>query len=77
MLASLAGTDFLEMKNLKVSLELSSELELQLEGEALLLSVFDVQQRRLFFASSANFIYAVHLASSHVSGRSFFTVAFL
>ncbi|CAA7389646.1 unnamed protein product [Spirodela intermedia] len=53
------------MKNLKVSLELSSELELQLEGETLLLSAFDVQKRRLFFASSASFIYAVHLASSH------------
>uniref|UniRef100_A0A1D1YPX5 Elongator complex protein 1 n=1 Tax=Anthurium amnicola TaxID=1678845 RepID=A0A1D1YPX5_9ARAE len=54
------------MKNLKLSLELSSELQLQSERETLLLSAFDVEQNRVFFASSANAIYTVHLPSSHL-----------
>ncbi|XP_078429226.1 IKI3 family protein [Wolffia australiana] len=53
------------MKNLNLLLELCSELELQMEGETLLLSAFDVQQRRVFFASSANFIYNLSMNSSH------------
>lgn len=54
------------MKNLKLVSELSLHLDLHLEGETLLLSAFDIERNRVFFASSANFIYTVQLHSSQV-----------
>lgn len=56
------------MKNLKLYSELSSKLVLQSkdEDEAVLLSAFDIERSRLFFASSANRIYTTHLSSFQV-----------
>ncbi|KAJ6833332.1 elongator complex protein 1 [Iris pallida] len=52
------------MKNLKISSTLSADLDLQSEGETLLCSAFDIERGRVFFASSANFIYALERNSS-------------
>ncbi|XP_052205428.1 elongator complex protein 1 [Diospyros lotus] len=52
------------MKNLKLSCELTSNLQLQSEDEALRFAAFDIERNRLFFASSANSVYATHLPSS-------------
>ncbi|WOL14885.1 hypothetical protein Cni_G23666 [Canna indica] len=52
------------MKNLKVSSQLTLDLELQFEGETLLLSAFDIERNRVFFASSANVVYTVQLPLS-------------
>ncbi|KAL4575114.1 hypothetical protein LXL04_021955 [Taraxacum kok-saghyz] len=52
------------MKNLKLSWELSSNLQLQSENEVIRCTAFDIEQNRFFFASSANFIYTIHLSSS-------------
>ncbi|KAK8969377.1 Elongator complex protein 1 [Platanthera guangdongensis] len=49
------------MKNLKLSSSLSFGFELQSEEETLLLSAFDIDRSRLFFASSANIIYSFEL----------------
>jgi elongator complex protein 1 len=58
------------MKNLKLYSELSSKLELNSKEEGqeeiLLLSAFDIERSRLFFASSANRIYTTHLSSFQV-----------
>lgn len=54
------------MKNLKLSWELSSNLLLQSEKEVIRCTAFDIEQNRLFFASSANFIYTTHLSSSQI-----------
>nr|XP_043613300.1 elongator complex protein 1 [Erigeron canadensis] len=52
------------MKNLKFSWERSSKVELQSKNEVIRCSAFDIEQNRFFFASSANFIYTIHLSSS-------------
>ncbi|KAL6980499.1 Elongator complex protein 1 [Sarracenia purpurea var. burkii] len=52
------------MNNLKLSWELTSNLQLQSEDEALRFAAFDIERNRLFFASSANFIYTTNLPSS-------------
>lgn len=57
------------MKNLKLSWELSSNLQLQSENEVIRCTAFDIEQNRFFFASSANFIYTTHLPSSQVSEK--------
>ncbi|PRQ59079.1 putative transcription factor WD40-like family [Rosa chinensis] len=52
------------MNNLKLYSEVSLNLQLQSPQEELILfSAFDIEQSRLFFASSANNIYATHLSS--------------
>lgn len=53
------------MNNLKLYSEVSLNLQLQstAEEELILFSAFDIEQNRLFFASSANNIYATHLSS--------------
>lgn len=51
------------MKNLKLSWKLPLKLQLQTEGEVLRFSAFDIERNRLFFASSANYIYITHLPS--------------
>ncbi|KAF6163588.1 hypothetical protein GIB67_022153 [Kingdonia uniflora] len=57
------------MKNLKLSLELTSQLDLQSSNdESILFSAFDIEQNRLFFASSANVIYVTQLSSSQKDG---------
>ncbi|KAA8534237.1 hypothetical protein F0562_031754 [Nyssa sinensis] len=53
------------MKNLKISWELSSNLELQSKDEVLQFAAIDIERNRLFFASSANFIYTTQFHSSH------------
>ncbi|CAD5166643.1 unnamed protein product [Musa acuminata subsp. malaccensis] len=55
------------MKNLKLSSQFSRDLELQFEGETLLLSAFDIERNRVFFASSANVVYTLQLPLSHDS----------
>ncbi|XP_008810803.1 elongator complex protein 1 [Phoenix dactylifera] len=52
------------MKNLKLSSQQSVQLDLQFEGETLLLSAFDIEHNRIFFASSANVIYTLQLPLS-------------
>ncbi|KAG1371672.1 Elongator complex protein 1 [Cocos nucifera] len=52
------------MKNLKLSSQHSAQLDLQFEGETLLLSAFDVEHNRIFFASSGNAIYTLQLPLS-------------
>ncbi|KAI3734854.1 hypothetical protein L6452_14334 [Arctium lappa] len=54
------------MKNLKLSWELSSNLQLHSEKEVIRCTAFDIEQNRFFFASSANFIYTTHLSSSQI-----------
>ncbi|XP_062193409.1 elongator complex protein 1 [Phragmites australis] len=50
------------MKNLR--LVTRSSQQLQLDGETLVTSAIDAERRRAFFASSANFLYTVHLPTS-------------
>lgn len=52
------------MKNLKVFSESRTAVNLQAESEELLLSAVDVEQNRIFFASSANIIYGINLSAS-------------
>ncbi|XP_057484580.1 elongator complex protein 1-like isoform X2 [Actinidia eriantha] len=52
------------MNNLKLSREITSSLQLQAEDEAIRFAAFDIERNRLFFASSANFIYTTQLPSS-------------
>ena len=54
------------MRNLKLSTELTSILELQSENETIQFAAFDIEKNRLFFASSTNFIYTAQLPSIHV-----------
>ncbi|KAL3815146.1 hypothetical protein ACJIZ3_016414 [Penstemon smallii] len=58
------------MNNLKLSWEVRSQLELQLgNGEEFIrLSAIDMERNRLFFASSANFIYSTQLHSPQMEG---------
>ncbi|KAL1806070.1 hypothetical protein ACET3Z_029138 [Daucus carota] len=58
------------MRNLKLSTELTSILELQSENETIQFAAFDIEKNRLFFASSTNFIYTAQLPSIHDGGRS-------
>lgn len=58
------------MRNLKLSTEFTSNLELQSENETIQFAAFDIENNRLFFASSANFIYSTQLPSIHDGGRS-------
>ncbi|OMO96938.1 IKI3 family protein [Corchorus olitorius] len=51
------------MKNLKLYSEITSNLQLQSEGEVLLFSAYDIERNRFFFASSDNLIYTLHLSS--------------
>ncbi|KAG8480343.1 hypothetical protein CXB51_024732 [Gossypium anomalum] len=51
------------MKNLKLYSEITSNLQLQSEGEVLLFSAYDIERNRFFFASSYNLIYTLHLSS--------------
>ncbi|KDP44998.1 hypothetical protein JCGZ_01498 [Jatropha curcas] len=53
------------MKNLKLYSELTLNLELQSKQETLLFSAIDIERNRLFFASSANFIYTTQLSYFH------------
>ncbi|KAK1284983.1 Elongator complex protein 1 [Acorus calamus] len=52
------------MKNLKRYLELAFELPLRSSDETILFSAFDVEQYRLFFASSANLVYSLRFPST-------------
>ncbi|XVE69146.1 hypothetical protein DITRI_Ditri09bG0127200 [Diplodiscus trichospermus] len=56
------------MKNLKLYSEITSNLQLQSEGEVLLFSACDIERNRFFFASSDNLIYTIHF-SSFQNGR--------
>ncbi|CAA2978651.1 elongator complex 1 isoform X1 [Olea europaea subsp. europaea] len=58
------------MNNLKLSWEVSSTLQLQSENgeEVLQLLVMDMERNRLFFSSSANFIYATQIPSPQIAG---------
>ncbi|KAG8080090.1 hypothetical protein GUJ93_ZPchr0007g3888 [Zizania palustris] len=49
------------MKNLKVVTRIVQQLQLQLEGETVIVSAVDSERHRAFFASSENFIYSVDL----------------
>lgn len=51
------------MKNLKLYSEITSNLQLQSEGEVLLFAAYDIERNRFFFASSENLIYTLHLSS--------------
>ncbi|CAM8967076.1 unnamed protein product [Rhodiola kirilowii] len=54
------------MKNLKLCSQqaLTVNFQSSQHGESLLLSAFDIERNRLFFASSANFLYALQLHAS-------------
>ncbi|KAM0853459.1 hypothetical protein ACQ4PT_051068 [Festuca glaucescens] len=52
------------MKNLKLVTRIVQELQLHLDGEALIVSAIDAERHRAFFVSSANFLYSVHLLAS-------------
>ncbi|KAL2558017.1 Elongator complex protein 1 [Forsythia ovata] len=58
------------MNNLKLSWEVSSTLQLQSEDgkEVLQLLAMDMERNRLFFSSSANFIYATQIPSPQIEG---------
>ncbi|KAL2241664.1 elongator complex protein 1 isoform X1 [Sesamum indicum] len=58
------------MNNLKLSWEVWSEVQLQRENgeEFLRFSAVDMERNRLFFASSANFVYATQLPSPQIDG---------
>lgn len=64
------------MNNLKLSWEVRTGVQLQREkGEEFLrLSAVDIERNRLFFASSANFIYTTQLPSPQVNHLSLFTL---
>ncbi|GAA0171828.1 general transcription factor [Lithospermum erythrorhizon] len=51
------------MKNLKLSYEISSKIELNTEDEVLRFAAVDIERNRLFFASSADNIYTISLSS--------------
>ncbi|GLJ06834.1 hypothetical protein SUGI_0049640 [Cryptomeria japonica] len=53
------------MKNLKVFKEFIANVKLQDQNEELLISALDVENNRLFFASSANIIYGINLSAAH------------
>lgn len=56
------------MKNLKLSSELTSNLQLQFDDETLQFAAFDIERNRFFFVSSANSIYTVYLGD-HAAWR--------
>ncbi|GER35662.1 elongator complex protein 1 [Striga asiatica] len=58
------------MKNLKLSSEVCSKVQLQRENgeERIRLAAMDMERDRLFFSSSSNFIYAVQLPSPQIDG---------
>jgi elongator complex protein 1 len=49
------------MKNLKVVTRIAQKLQLQLDGETVVVSAVDAERRRAFFVSSENFLYSVDL----------------
>ncbi|XP_022938580.1 elongator complex protein 1 [Cucurbita moschata] len=53
------------MNNLKLYTESSLNLELQTDEEVVQFSAFDIERNRLFFLSSANFVYTTQLTSFH------------
>ncbi|XP_038889561.1 elongator complex protein 1 isoform X1 [Benincasa hispida] len=53
------------MNNLKLYSESLLKLELQTDEEVIQFSAFDIERNRLFFLSSANFIYTTQLTSFH------------
>lgn len=65
------------MNNLKLCSEVPLNLELQSKDETLLFSASDIEQNRLFFASSANNIYSAPLSSFQVSSSSLLLVCFV
>ncbi|KAI9128356.1 hypothetical protein K1719_001349 [Acacia pycnantha] len=56
------------MNNLKLFSEVPLGLKLQSNSEALRFSAFDIERNRLFFVSSDNLVYTVHLSSFHEKG---------
>ncbi|CDP00058.1 unnamed protein product [Coffea canephora] len=56
------------MNNLKLSWELPSKLQLHSEDEVVQFAAFDIERNRIFFASSANFIYTTHIPSPQDEG---------
>uniref|UniRef100_A0A1J3GUZ0 Elongator complex protein 1 n=1 Tax=Noccaea caerulescens TaxID=107243 RepID=A0A1J3GUZ0_NOCCA len=56
------------MKNLKLFAEVSQNIQLHSTQEVVRFAAYDIDQSRLFFASSTNFVYALHL-SSFQNGR--------
>lgn len=65
------------MNNLKLCAEVPLNLELQSKDEILLFSALDIEQNRLFFASSANNIYSAQLSSFQVSLSSLLVPCFV
>ena len=65
------------MNNLKLCAEVPLNLELQSKDEILLFSALDIEQNRLFFASSANNIYSAQLSSFQVSSSSLLVPCFV
>ncbi|KAG7550537.1 Elongator complex protein 1 [Arabidopsis thaliana x Arabidopsis arenosa] len=56
------------MKNLKLYSEVSQNIQVHSTEEVVQFAAYDIDQSRLFFASSANFVYALQL-SSFQNGR--------
>ncbi|XP_022133723.1 elongator complex protein 1 [Momordica charantia] len=54
------------MNNLKLYSDLSLKIELQTDEEFIQFSAFDIERSRIFFLSSANFIYTAQLASFQI-----------
>lgn len=65
------------MNNLKLCAEVPLNLELQSKDEILLFSALDIEQNRLFFASSANNIYSAEISSFQVSSSSLLVPCFV
>lgn len=55
------------MKNLKLYSEVSQNIQLHSTEEVVQFAAYDIDQSRLFFASSANFVYSLQLSSFQVS----------
>ncbi|KAL4188965.1 hypothetical protein AMTRI_Chr08g163090 [Amborella trichopoda] len=58
------------MKNLKLYSEVTLELGLQSQGENVTLAAMDVEQNRMFYASTSNSIYILHLHGKDQSKNS-------
>ncbi|XAR66310.1 hypothetical protein NMG60_11012496 [Bertholletia excelsa] len=56
------------MNNLKLSRELTSDLQLQSDDETIRFAALDIERNRLFFASSSNFVYTTQIPSSSNDG---------
>ncbi|XP_031485329.1 elongator complex protein 1 [Nymphaea colorata] len=63
------------MKNLKLYAEYGAKIDLPYDGERLSLSAADAELNRLFFATSANAIYVLHLSSSQENSSTEFWVS--